>query len=347
MRITINDIVKVSGFSKTTVSFAFNDPSKISKSTRDKILAIATEMGYVPDPVARSLSTKRKLGTIGLLLPQPIPFALENPYMVHLIRGVGEICNGEGLSLTVLPPTRGSLMSTVRTAAVDGLVTIGLHPEHDVVQVIRNRHIPFVTVDGTSEPGIPCVSINDREAASMAMSHLVEHGHRWIAVVNMAGDREPDQEEYSRTGTERIEGYREALTKRGIDWESPTVVKVAVPCSLDGGVDAGRLILSQHDRVTGIVCMSDIIAIGIVQELKRAGKRIPWDISVIGFDDIPEASFISPSLTTVWQPAEEKGVRAAELLVRMIHKRDVEERIEFRCRLVQRESVAEVASRAR
>lgn len=338
MRITINDIARVSGYSKTTVSFAFNDPRRISTEARDKILAIASELGYVPDPVARSLS-KRKLGTIGLLLPQPIPLALDNPYMVHLIRGIGEICNREGLSLTMLPPTRGNLMNSVKTAVVDGFVTVGLHPEHDIVQVIQNRHIPFVTIDGTAGDGIPCVSINDREAASLAMSHLLEHGHRRIGVVVMADERVPDQEDYSGTGIERLEGYRSALARQGIDWNSHMVTRISVPVSLEGGRLAGRQLLAEPRLPTGIVCMSDIIAIGMLMELRKAGKRIPWDVSIVGFDDIPEAGMVTPALTTIAQPAEEKGIRAGELLVKMIHKKTVEERVEFRCTLVQRESV--------
>jgi DNA-binding LacI/PurR family transcriptional regulator len=343
MRVTINDIAKAAGYSKTTVSFAFNDPSRISTEARDKVLRAAEELGYVPDPVARSLSSRRH-GTIGLLLPQPIPLALKNPYMVRLISGLGEVCNREGLSLTMLPPTRGNLQSSVRSAAVDGFVTIGLHPEAEIVQVIQHRHIPFVTIDGETDAGIPCIGVNDREAARLAMAHMLAHGHRDVGVVIMADERLPDQEEYSATGRERISGYQEALEAKGISWDDPAIVKIHVQCSLDGGRTAGREILQHHANVTGVVAMSDILAIGIVQEVVKAGKRVPWDISVVGFDDIPEASFLSPALTTIWQPAEDKGLRAGELLVKMINKKTVEQRVEFRCRLIQRESVADVKS---
>lgn len=341
MRITINDIAKATGYSKTTVSFAFNDPRQISREAREKILNAAQELGYVPDPVARSLSSRRH-GTIGLLLPQPIPLALQNPYMVRLISGIGEVCNREGLSLTMLPPTRGNLLSSVKSAAVDGFVTIGLRTETDIVQAMKNRHIPFVTIDGASDTGIPCVSVNDREAARISMEHLLEYGHRNIGLVLMAGDRQPDQEEYSATGRERIAGYHDALTARGIDPESRSIVRIEEECSMEGGRRAGALLAADHRNVTGVIAMSDILAIGIVQELIKAGRRVPWDVSVVGFDDIPEASLLTPSLTTVWQPAEDKGLRAGELLVKMIHKKTVEERVEFRCRLVQRESVATV-----
>jgi DNA-binding LacI/PurR family transcriptional regulator len=152
----------------------------------------------------------------------------------------------------------------------------------------------------------------------------------------------PDHEEYSSTGRERLAGYRESLANRQIDWEDQSIVKIHEECSLEGGKHAGKELADKHPGVTGVVAMSDILAIGIVQELIKNGRRVPWDVSVVGFDDIPEASFLSPALTTVWQPAEDKGLRAGELLVKMIQKKTVEERVEFRCRLIQRESVAAV-----
>ena len=195
MRVTISDIAKATGYSKTTVSFAFNNPRRISKEARKKVLDAARDLGYIPDPVARSLASGRH-GTIGLLLPQPIPIAFQNPYMVHLVRGLGTICNGEGLSLTMLPPKRGNLLNSVKGAAVDGLVTIGLRPEEEIVTVIRHRHIPFVSIDGPADVGVPCVRINDREAARLAMAHLLDHGHCRIAVVVMDDTTEADHEEY-------------------------------------------------------------------------------------------------------------------------------------------------------
>lgn len=339
MRVTIKDIAQATGYSKTTVSFAFNDPGQISKEAREKILNAAQELGYVPDPAARSLSSRRH-GTIGLLLPQPIPISLQNPYLVHLTSGLGEVCNREGLSLTMLPPTRGDLLHSVRGAAVDGFVTIGIQPWTDIVKVIKDRHIPLVTIDGFSENGIPCVSINDRGAAQTAMAHLLDHGHRRIGIVIMADDLIPGQDEYCGTSKERLAGYEDALGERGISTGDPRIVKLNAQCSLSGGREIGEFIAKEHPDLTGIVSMSDIMAIGIVQSLIQAGKRIPWDLSIVGFDDIPEASFLSPALTTMWQPAEDKGLRAAELLVKMIQKKTVEERVEFRCRLIQRESVA-------
>ena len=341
MRVTISDIAKATGYSKTTVSFAFNNPRRISKEARKKVLDAARDLGYIPDPVARSLASGRH-GTIGLLLPQPIPIAFQNPYMVHLVRGLGTICNGEGLSLTMLPPKRGNLLNSVKGAAVDGLVTIGLRPEEEIVTVIRHRHIPFVSIDGPADVGVPSVRINDREAARLAMAHLLDHGHCRIAVVVMDDTTEADHEEYSEIGRERLAGYRDAARQHGLPWEN--VVEISAECSLAGGRETGRRVIEGHPDVTGVVAMSDILAIGIIQTLSDHGRSVPGEVSVVGFDDIPEASLLSPALTTVWQPAEEKGTRAAELLVGMIRGADTppDEVVELRCRLVPRATVSRV-----
>ena len=341
MRVKITDIARITGYSKTTVSFAFNDPNQISAQAREKILEAATRLGYVPDPVARSLSGQR-VGTIGLLLPQPIPFALQNPYIVRLISGLGQVCNDKELSLTMLPPLRGNLMSTVRSAAVDGLVTIGLEPEDDIITLIKNRHIPFVTIDAKTEPGIPSITVDDRKAADMAMTHLLEAGHRRIGILTLADQQLPDQEEYSGIGRVRMQGYEDALNRFGLSCDDPRIVQLNEPCSILGGSLAARTLLANYPEVTGVVSMSDVIAIGLYEELQSQGRQIPRDLSVVGFDDIYEAQLLRPPLTTIHQPAEEKGHRAGDLLVKMIDNQPVDDQVEFMCRLVERESVATV-----
>jgi alanine racemase len=339
MRITINDLARETGYSKTTVSFAFNDPDQISAQARSKILAAADRLGYIPDPVARSLS-RRKVGSIGLLLPQSIPFSLQNPYMVRLISGVGDVCNANGLSLTMLPPHRGDLLKSARRAAVDGFITIGLEPEDEVVRAIRNRHIPFVIIDGPPHDGLPSVRVDDRGAARMAMQHVLERGHRSIAILMLEERQAEEDEAYSGIGRERMAGYGDALESVGSSLDSRDVVVLREPCSVAGGEEACRLILHEHPNVSALVCMSDVLALGVYRECRHAGYRIPDRISVVGFDDIVEAELLNPPLTTVHQPAEEKGRVAGSLLVNMIAGKQVQEFTELPCALVDRSSVA-------
>ncbi len=335
-RVTIKDIARISGYSKTTVSFAFNDPSRIGRDTREKILRIADELGYIPDPVARNLSLRRH-GTIGLLLPEVISFAFYNPYLSQIVQGIGEVCERENHSLTLIPPIRESLMEGIRRAAVDGLITIGLEPGMEAVEFIQRRHLPFVAIDGRVGGGFPVVGIDDFTAAGTVMRHVLDLGHRRIAIV--AFGREPKLSTGSHVKSQRLSGYREAL--EGVDPELPDeVTYVYAAPSLDGGRQAARTLLDGRERPTAIVAMSDILAVGIIDALQGSGISVPDDISVVGFDDIPEASLVRPQLTTVSQPGYEKGRHAADSLMSLIADQESPGHIVLHAELVVRASSA-------
>ncbi|MCG8481118.1 MAG: substrate-binding domain-containing protein [Spirochaetales bacterium] len=313
-RVTIKDIARISGYSKTTVSFAFNDPKRIGKETREKILRIAEELGYVPDPVARNLSLRHQ-GTIGLLLPEVISFAFFNPYLSQIVQGIGEVCERENYSLTLIPPIRESLMEGVRRAAVDGLITIGLEPGMETVDFIRRRHLPFVAIDGRVGGGFPVVGIDDRGAAATAMRHVLELGHREIAIVAFC--EEPRVTTGSYVKAERLAGYREALeaVDTALIDEASYVYAVS---SLDGGRQAAQALLDGRRQPTAIVAMSDILALGIMEQLEEYDIAVPEEITVVGFDNIPEARLVRPRLTTISQPGYDKGRHAADSLMTLI-----------------------------
>jgi hypothetical protein len=140
-RVKIKDIAEKAGVSKTAVSFAFNNPEHLSEGTVKHILSIAEEMGYTPDPVARNLITG-KTGTIGLLVPQPIPEIIRNPFTPEFIEGIGEVCTLEGLSLLLVPPLKGSMQRAIGNAAVDGFLTLGLEESKSTMVVLRQRGVP-------------------------------------------------------------------------------------------------------------------------------------------------------------------------------------------------------------
>ena len=355
-RVTINDIARIAGYSKTSVSFAFNDPSRISDRAREKILGIAGELGYVPDPVARNL-TLGTHGTIGLLLPETIATAFQNSHLSQVVQGIGEVCERENHSLTLIPPRQESLLEGVRSAAVDGLITLGLEPGTDTVELIRQRHLPFVTIDGQDGGGFPVVGIDDRAAAAAAMNHVLDLGHRRIAVVCFVD--EPQLTGVSPVRAARMAGYHEALEARGVSvgaagaQSAPAGAKSTAAgaqsiaagarfweceSSMAGGREAAERILDSGDEPTAIVTMSDVIGLGVLEYLGEAGRRVPEDLSVVGFDDIPEATLVRPQLTTVSQYGLEKGRRAAEILMRLIGAEKVDGNTVLETRLVVRES---------
>lgn len=337
-RVTIRAVAEATGFSKTTVSFAFNDPGRIGKETREKILAVAADLGYVPNPGARSLSLGRH-GTIGLLLPQNIPRAFANPYTSLILQGIGQVCESEGHTLTLIPPIKESLLLGVRSAAVDGLITLGLDPGSETVGVIRKRHLPFVTIDGRSGNGFPVVGIRDRELAGEAMRYVVEQGHRRVLVVSIIDARDFSEGSYVRN--ERLVGYQHAFDQlSGAGDPQAELLHLSCDASLAGGRAVVEQLRELKPLPTAVLVMSDIVAIGIMERLFEIGLQVPGDISLVGFDDIPEAGIVRPQLTTVSQPGEDKGRAAAEILMRMLRGEHVRPETVLHGRLLLRGTVS-------
>ncbi|MFW6234980.1 MAG: LacI family DNA-binding transcriptional regulator [Spirochaetota bacterium] len=327
MRVTIKDIAELAGVSKTTVSFAFNEPSRISVDTREKVLSIARQHGYVPDPVARTMSSKR-IGTIGLLLPQSIQLAFGNRYLAQILRGLGAACETEQYSLTLIPPIQGSLDSSVRVAPVDGLVTLGLLPSTNAAATIRQRHIPFVAIDIPDDLGIPSVCIDDERAAYTLMRYVLDLGHRRISVLLLGSlDQDPIRDDdsepemyFSGAGVRRMKGIEDAFHEEGLSTRSPSVQCIPTESTFDAGVRAGRLLFGfGSDRPTAVVTMCDEVALGVYQAANECNIRIPQDVSIAGFDGIPEGTLLTPPLTTIVQPGYEKGEHAGRLLLSAIH----------------------------
>jgi DNA-binding LacI/PurR family transcriptional regulator len=339
MKPTINDIARISGFSKTTVSFAFNDPARISEATRQKIVSIAEQLGYVPDPVARNLSM-RKLGTVGLLIPQEVSIAFQNPYLCEVFRGIGHACERDGHSITVIPPRRGHLFEGAKSAAVDGFVALGLMPYMKTVQLIRHRHVPFVTIDGVAADDIPSVNVDDYAGAATIMGHVLEHGHRSIGVLSFRSATTQGEAYYSGIGELRLRGFDAALRTEGLSIDCDAVCLVECDTSQEGGFQGAQELLQCRPDITAIVTMSDIMATGAYQAAHAIGRRVPQEISVTGFDDIPQARLLEPGLTTIAQPGFEKGVAAGELLFRLLHGEETREHRRFEGKLVERGSVA-------
>lgn len=312
-RITINDIAREAGVSKTAVSFAFNDPGQLSATTVEHIRAVAEQFGYSPDPIARSMTTRRT-NALGLLLPQDIAKAMSNPFYTQLMCGIGEICNSAGMTLMIVPPLRGSRLKAIPLATVDGFIVVGLEIDRGEVVLLRRRQIPFVIVDSVAPDDIPSVNVDDRSGARMAMRHVLEQGHRAIGVVCIESGK-AERSEYTGTLAERLFGYCAALDEFGISPDNPAVRFVEASSSREGGRDAFAALWKAADHPTAIVAMSDILAFGIIDAAREHGLRVPEDLSVVGFDDLPDAHLMRPPLTTVRQSVEDKGRLAAEMLV--------------------------------
>jgi DNA-binding LacI/PurR family transcriptional regulator len=316
-RPTAAAVAAAAGVSRTAVSFAFNDPSKISSETRKRILDEAEKLGYEPHPVARML-TRGSTNTLGLLLPQPIPEVFENPYYGLFMRGLGQVCHREGLTLLLTPPLRGSMLTAIPYAAVDGFVVSGLQVDRGEVAALRRRRVPFVLVDSDAPEGVPSVDVTDREGMAEMTRHVLDLGHQRIAFLSFEAGPDRPQTGYRGPLGRRVAGIADALAAHGLSLDSPGIELIEVPCTRSGGYRAARDLLAQEQRPTAIVALSDIMALGALDAARDAGLRVPEDVTITGYDDQPEASYTRPQLTTVRQSIEAKGRVAGDFLIAAI-----------------------------
>lgn len=320
-RVTMQDVADRANVSKTAVSLAFNNTSRLSEATLKHILQTAEELGYAQDPAARMLRTRRT-NSLGLLLPQQLDKVLENPYYSQFLRGIGVTCNQEGFTLLLAPPLRGSMLKSIPYAAVDGFIVSGLEFDRGEVSALRQRGIPFVLVDSEHHEGVPSVEIDDGEGMDALVRHLLSLGHRRIAFLALETGVEGGPQNWRGPMLRRIQGARTALESAGLGLDSPGISVLEVPCTRPGGVQGFRQVWQGDDRPTAIVAFSDIIAVGVLDAAREAGVSVPDELSVTGFDDLDEAQWSRPSLTTVRQPIESKGRLAAEFLVESISSDD-------------------------
>lgn len=319
MKVTIKDLAEKAGVSKTSVSFAFNNPGRISKETYDRIMAIAQEIGYSPDPVARILATKQTQ-TIGLLFPQSITEVLQNPYITEVVRGVGAFCDKVGQTLTILSPLKGIINHTIQNAAVDGMIILGVDKDSDVHQAFKKRHMPYVTIDADSKAEYVNVGINDEMMSEKLMDILLENNHKKICFCALKPNAvDISNNDHSTTIDARRNGIHNSIQKHKLSVnDQKDFCFVEIEASFVKSYELAKIQLSKGNRPTAVYCMGDIQAFGFYKAAKELGLEIPNDLSIVSFDDLPITEILYPSITAVHQPGYEKGYAAAELLMKEI-----------------------------
>jgi DNA-binding LacI/PurR family transcriptional regulator len=317
-RVTIADVAEKAGVSKTAVSFAFNNPDRLNATTAGRILDIAQELGYRPDPVARML-TARRTGAIGVLTPQDLSVIFANPFFGSFSAGIAGVAEEAGYGLHFISPLHGSLTRAIHRATVDGIVAIGLTIDHPEIHEIRRAGLPMVMVDSDVVGEVASVDVDDEAGARLAAAHLIELGHRDVAILAIDGPSAATQGEGGVVGR-RLRGYRETLAAAGIDM--PADETWTGPSTIAGGIDAVGRLWASGRRPTAILAMSDAMAIGALRAIRAHGAVVPDDVSVVGFDDIDLAQSTDPPLTTVHQPVRGKGEAAVRLLLSVIEGRD-------------------------
>jgi alanine racemase len=336
-RVTIADVASAAGVSKTAVSFAFNNPERLGQATLERVLGVAHDLGYTPNPAARALSTRRS-GTIGVLIPQPLSTVFANPFVSELIQGLGELCEEHDLAMLLVPPLDGSLETAIRHASVDGFISLGLTPDDRALEVIESLGTPAVLIDSEDSSDHPVVNVDDAGGATAAANHLLALGHRRVAILVLPPARA--QMGYTPTANRRLAGYKAAIEAAG---EAPPLT-VTAGISVAAGMRAFDSLPNGRNRPTGLLAMSDMTAVGVLSAAHTAGVRVPIDLSVVGFDDLPLAAWTNPPLTTVRQPIVDKGRIAARMLIERMNGRPVDSPAPLKTTLVVRASTSEAGN---
>ncbi len=340
----IADVARAAGVSKTAVSFAFNSPERLSAGTALRIREVADGLGYRPNPVARLL-TQRRTMTLGVLTPQSLAVIFSNPFFALFSEGVAHAAGDAGYELHFISPLHGSLAQAVGRTTVDGVVAIGLSAVHPEVGQIRGAGLPMVLVDSDDLPEHSSVIVDDEAGATAAAQHLVSLGHRDVLVLAVEGPQPVLGGERRNGVTERrLRGYRAALALAGVSLSEEQIVPGRA--SIAGGAAAFQRAWSAGLRPTAVLAMSDAMAIGAMRAARELGRRIPADMSVVGFDDVDLAAHVDPPLTTVHQPIRRKGADAVRLLLAQIEPREAHrpEHLRLETRLVIRGSTARAAA---
>lgn len=314
-KLNLKTIAEMAGVSKVTVSNVLNGKyNRVSKETVERVRKIIEITNYQPSATARSLSLKQSR-IIGVVIPylyKNETFSLR-PYTAHMLGFLEQYIRGQGYymmprcvaeSIDVLPD--------FTAWNIDGAFVLDLVGE-DALRLQDKLSIPSVFIDTYADyASLATVHVDDRKGGYLAAKHLLDRGHRRIAFVG------PLLEGSAGVMHERHHGFCEAMREQGVELAQDYHV-VTESVLFEHGLEAGKQIAASKSRFTAAAAMADVLAFGVMKSLRQCGKRVPEDVSVVGFDDLPECEYSYPALTSVSQHLEEKARRAGEYLFSLLH----------------------------
>lgn len=325
-RVTIIDVARRAGLSVATVSRVMHDSPRVSPEARQRVRAAVETLGYTPNALARGLAMNSTSHTVGVLLS-----SIADPFWAEVARGIEDYAHSEHYAVLIA----GSYEDTERERSafdlfqykrVDGIIVGASSGGPEMLDQRRTFGLPVVFVnnehiepndlasnsmdghsDGTAGGSFYLVANDDLQGAMLATTHLLDLGHRRIAYIGPPG---------RASSVRRCTGYRRALEHAGIAFDEDTVAIVGE------GANAGELgafrLLARHPAPTALFCYDDMTALGALRAVRALNRRVPHDVSVIGFDDIPMAAYLDPPLTTVRQPMYEMGCQAMNTLLALL-----------------------------
>lgn len=312
--VTIKDVSKRSGYSITTVSKALNNYSDISDATKEKILLLCDEMGYVPNLSARSLVSKKSY-TIGIIFEEITGVGLQHPLFSKILESFKSRVESQGYDIMFLSKSmgteHGSYLEHSKRKQVEAVLILCSDFEDLEIKKLCQSELPVSVID-YSYAGVSNITSNNKNGVFQAVKHLHQLGHQDIA--HIYGSLNLD------IGRRRLEYFEDAMRKLGLDVKSDYLVSGEFFSKEDGYNAMGHLLELEHPP-TAIFCASDMIAIGAMQAIQEAGFRVPDDFSIVGFDGIDLGQLLSPRLTTIRQDTFKMGQISANQILQMISDR--------------------------
>ncbi len=330
--INIEEIAKLAGVSKTTVSRVLNNKPEVRPRTRDKVLKVIDKYDYQPNIFAKAISQKESK-ILALLIPYEADYIFSNSFYEEVLRGVSTEVNNNGYYLLLCYTIDNSYENLIKQKLVDGFILISPgRTDKYIINLLNKREIPFVaTSQVPGEEDYVFVDIDNFYGASLAVEHLVSLGHKKIGLI-LNGP------ETLASSQKRLDGYRQVLNKHKIPYQDD-LVKIG-NTSINSGYQNMVSLLKRN--LTAVFVANDMMAIGAAQAIKDNHKQIPEDISIVGFDDIPLTRVIDPPLTTVRQPAFDKGVVATKLLISYLKEKEKPESQNLDVELIIRKSTGKL-----
>lgn len=309
---TIKDVAERAGVSASTVSHVINDTRRVSDASRAAVMRAMQDLNYQPNRLARSLRNRRTQ-TLGILLPNNA-----NPFFAQVLEGIESAAYDHGYNVILGnanddPARELAYLDILLSKQVDGVVLVSTGANRAALDFLAARTKPVVMVDrapgaGYNDFQVDTVFTENQHGGVLATQHLIDLGHRRIGCIGGPS--------LINSSADRVVGYRQALAAAGIS-EDPELI-VSGNFEHESGYRACQQLLALAEPPTAIFVSNDLMAVGALCAIHEAGLRVPDDLSVVGYDDIPLASFTVPRLTTIAQPAGELGARAVDLLVKRL-----------------------------
>ena len=325
-RTTLAEIAAEAGVSLPTVSKVLNDRGDVAPATRARIQELLNQHRY-----ERGGAPARR----GLRVFSVVFTGLQDPWAVEILRGIEEWCarHSAAVMLSAVPHSGENLAAALDGRRCDGVLLATTWLTAPVIDALRASALPAVVVDPANDPptDLPSIGATNWAGGLAASEHLIALGHRRIAVITGPA--------YFHCSLARLDGFRSALDRAGMAAD-PALVRYG-DFSVEGGLSQGAELLALPDPPTAIFAGNDQQALGVYEAARQRGLRVPEDLSVVGFDDLPIAGWASPPLTTIWQPLAEMGTAAAQMLGQLIEDRAPHpNRVELSTELIVRASTS-------